>query len=53
MSLASAFSLSHLSADLTYDWSSAPEVPEEIAVLWESPNADTVPVHYVFAQVET
>lgn len=64
MSLASAFSLSHLSADLTYDLSRAPEVPEEIAVqcavsrgkimvLVESPNADTVPVHYVFAQVET
>ena len=64
MSLASAFTLSHLSADLTYDLSKAPEVPEDIAVqcavsrgkimvLVESPNADTVPVNYVFAQVET
>ena len=32
MSLASAFTLSRLSADLTYDLSRAPEVPEEIAV---------------------
>ncbi|MEO0350136.1 MAG: hypothetical protein AAF282_08815 [Cyanobacteria bacterium P01_A01_bin.15] len=64
MSLASAFTLSRLSADLTYDLSRAPEVPEEIAVqcaisrgkmmvLLESPRVDTVPANYVFAQVET
>lgn len=64
MSLASAFTLSRLAADLTYDLSRAPEVPEEISVqcavsrgkimvLLESPNVDTVPGHYVFAQVET
>ncbi|NEP63406.1 MAG: hypothetical protein F6K31_41985, partial [Symploca sp. SIO2G7] len=64
MSLASAFTLSRLSADLTYDLSRAPEVPEEIAVqsavsrgkvmvLLESPNVHTVPENYVFAQVET
>ncbi|MBT9316995.1 hypothetical protein [Leptothoe spongobia] len=64
MSLASAFTLSRLSADLTYDLSRAPEVPEEISVqcaisrgkmmvLLESPRVDTVPEKYVFAQVET
>ena len=64
MSLASAFTLSRLAADLTYDLSRAPEVPEQITVqcavsrgkimvLLESPNVDTVPEHYVFAQVET
>lgn len=64
MSLASAFTLSRLATDLTYDLSRAPEVPEEISVqcavsrgklmvLLESPNVDTVPEHYVFAQVET
>ncbi|MDV3351918.1 hypothetical protein QGP82_24740 [Leptothoe sp. LEGE 181152] len=64
MSLASAFTLSRLSADLTYDLSRSPEVPEAVAiqcavsrgklmVLVESPNVDTVPVNYVFAEVET
>ena len=64
MSLASAFTLSRLAADLTYDLSRAPEVPEQITVqcavsrgkimvLLESPNVDTVPGNYVFAQVET
>ncbi|NEQ55172.1 MAG: hypothetical protein F6K11_34470 [Leptolyngbya sp. SIO3F4] len=64
MSLASAFTLNRLSADLTYDLSRAPEVPEEISVqcavsrgkmmvLLESPRVDTVPENYVFAQVET
>lgn len=64
MSLASAFTLNRLSADLTYDLSRAPEVPEEISVqcaisrgkimvLLESPRVDTVPEKYVFAQVET
>lgn len=64
MSLASAFTLSRLSADLTYDLSRASEVPEDIAVqcavsrgkvmvLLESPNAHTVPENHVFAQVET
>lgn len=64
MSLASAFTLSRLSADLTYDLGRVPEVPEEIAVqcavsrgklmvLVESPHADTVPANHVFAHVET
>ncbi|MEM8612155.1 MAG: hypothetical protein AAGF93_09075 [Cyanobacteria bacterium P01_H01_bin.105] len=64
MSLASAFTLSRLSADLTYDLSRAPEVPEDVAVqcavsrgkvmvLVEGPDVETVPVNYVFAQVET
>ncbi|MBE9066979.1 hypothetical protein IQ260_09960 [Leptolyngbya cf. ectocarpi LEGE 11479] len=64
MSLASAFTLSRLSADLTYDLGRVPEVPEEIAVqcavsrgklmvLLESPYANTVPANHVFAQVET
>ncbi|MEO0394770.1 MAG: hypothetical protein AAF243_02140 [Cyanobacteria bacterium P01_A01_bin.137] len=64
MSLASAFTLSRLSADLTYDLSKAPEVPQEMSVqcavsrgkmmvLLESPYADTVPESYVFAQVES
>ncbi|ESA32126.1 hypothetical protein N836_26330 [Leptolyngbya sp. Heron Island J] len=64
MSLASAFTLSRLAADLTYDLSRAPEVPDQltvqcavsrgkIMVLLESPNVDTVPGNYVFAQVET
>ncbi|MEM7793062.1 MAG: hypothetical protein AAF579_01255 [Cyanobacteria bacterium P01_C01_bin.118] len=64
MSLASVFTLSRLSADLTYDLSRAPEVPEEISVqcaisrgkmmvLLESPKVDSVPENYVFAQVET
>lgn len=64
MSLASAFTLSRLSADLTYDLGRVPEVPEETAVqcavsrgklmvLVESPHADTVPANHVFAHVET
>lgn len=64
MSLASAFTLSRLSADLTYDLGRVPEVPEEMAVqcavsrgkimvLLESPHANTVPANHVFAQVET
>ncbi|MEM7061549.1 MAG: hypothetical protein AAF572_00050 [Cyanobacteria bacterium P01_B01_bin.77] len=64
MSLASAFTLSRLSADLTYDLGRVPEVPEEIAVqcavsrgklmvLVESPHANTVPANHVFAHVET
>ncbi|MEL7228030.1 MAG: hypothetical protein AAGL17_25180, partial [Cyanobacteria bacterium J06576_12] len=64
MSLASAFTLSRLSADLTYDLSKAPEVPQEMSVqcavsrgkmmvLLESPYVDTVPESYVFAQVES
>ena len=64
MSLASAFTLSRLSADLTYDLSKAPEVPQEMSVqcavsrgkmmvLLESPYAETVPESYVFAQVES
>ena len=64
MSLASAFTLSRLSADLTYDLSKAPEVPEDVTVqcavsrgkvmvLVEGANVDTVPTNYVFAQVET
>ena len=64
MSLASAFTLSRLSDDLTYDLSRTPEVPEELTVqcavsrgkmmvLLESPKTDTVPENYVFAQVET
>ncbi len=64
MSLASAFTLSRLAVDLTYDLSRTPEVPEEITVqcavsrgklmvLLESPHMDTVPEQYVFAQAET
>ncbi|MEM9805936.1 MAG: hypothetical protein AAF959_11695 [Cyanobacteria bacterium P01_D01_bin.56] len=64
MSLASAFTLSRLSADLTYDLNRSPEVPKDVAVqcavsrgkvmvLLESPQAETVPEEHVFAQVET
>ncbi|MEA5464354.1 hypothetical protein [Leptothoe sp. PORK10 BA2] len=64
MSLASAFTLIRLSADLTYELSKAPEVPKEISVqcaisrgkmmvLLESPHMDTVPESYVFAQAES
>lgn len=64
MSLASAFTLGRLSADLTYDLSRVPEVPEQLTahctvsrgkmmVLLESPNVNTVPANHVFAQVET
>ncbi|MEO0867037.1 MAG: hypothetical protein AAFY17_01070, partial [Cyanobacteria bacterium J06642_11] len=64
MSLASAFTLSRLSADLTYDLNRSSEVPEDLAVqcavsrgkimvLLESPQATSVPADHVFAQVES
>ena len=64
MSQASTFTLSRLSADLTYALSKAPEVPKEISVqcalsrgklmvLLEGLDLHTVPVTYIFSQVET
>ena len=64
MSLASAFTLSRLSSDLTYDLNRSPEVPKDVTVqcavsrgkimvLLESPQAAMVPADHVFAQVET